>query len=255
MAEAGVRQMWHKSAGPQDKRVEHSTRADQPVGPARHALSSLDQLVVFLSSRLRAPLPGPAAQRRFAPQPLADGWSPEQTPETARRAAALLLVYPGAQGPTIALTLRHSALPTHGGQISLPGGSLEPGESVEAAAVREAQEEIGLTPDAIRVLGPMSPLWISVSNFVLTPVVSVSEARPAFRLHAREVEALVELPVARLFDDASIGWTHRIRGDLRIDYPYFEAGGHVIWGATAMVLCEFACLFDPGHAPTTPHPD
>ena len=247
--------MWHRSPRATDKSVEFGKGVDQRVGFTRAASWPIERLEQYLSARLREPLPGPGAQRRFAPLPLIDGWSPEQTPEAARRAAALLLVYPGSAGPTIALTLRHSALPTHGGQISLPGGALERGESTEAAAMREAHEEIGLMSDDVHLLGPMSSLWIAVSNFVLTPTVGVSAARPAFRLHASEVEALIELPVARLFDDAAIGWTHRIRGGTRIDYPYFDVDGHVIWGATAMVLCEFACLFDPDRAPTTPHPD
>ena len=107
---------------------------------------TIDDLNHRLVRRLRAPLPGPEAQRRFAPLPLIEGWSPDQTPESARRAAVLVLLYPGAEGPMIPLTVRPTSLPTHGGQISLPGGALDPGESSEAAAVREAEEEIGVPP-------------------------------------------------------------------------------------------------------------
>lgn len=210
---------------------------------------SFEDVVTHLSRRLRDPLPGPDAQRRFAPRPLIAGWSPEQAPETARRAAALLLLYPGNAGPTIALTARSATLSTHGGQISLPGGALEPGESAEAAALREAAEEIGVTPDDVRLLAPLSSLWIPISNYVLTPVVGMSPQAPVFRLHEREVDALIELPVATLLDHATIRWAHRQRGTTHIDYPYFDVDGLAVWGATAMVLSEFACLFDPEHAP------
>jgi 8-oxo-dGTP pyrophosphatase MutT (NUDIX family) len=242
--------MWQKSSRLDNKRVEDGVPADQPVGSIPTAPWSLEALESFLAVRLGEPLPGSIAQRRFAPLPLIEGWSPEQEPETARRAAALLLVYPGAHGPTIALTLRHAGLPTHAGQISLPGGAIDPGESAKSAALREAHEEIGLASADVRVLGPLSTLWIAVSNFVLTPVVGVSLVRPAFHLHPQEVDALIELPMIRLFDDAAIGWTHRVRDGARIDYPYFDVDGHVIWGATAMVLWEFACLFDPDRAPS-----
>jgi 8-oxo-dGTP pyrophosphatase MutT (NUDIX family) len=213
---------------------------------------SLDDLVAHLLRRLRDPLPGPDAQRRFAPLPLIEGWSPEQAPETARRAAGLLLLFPGTTGPAIALTARSASLSTHAGQISLPGGALEPGESAEAAALREAEEEIGLMPDTVRVLTPLSPLWIPISNYVLTPVVGLAVEAPAFRLHEREVDALIEMPIATLLDHAAIRWTHRLRGTTRIDYPYFDVGGRAVWGATAMVLSEFACLFDPRYAPGSP---
>lgn len=210
---------------------------------------TIDELSTYLTQRLREPLPGPDAQRRFAPQPLIDDWSPEQTPHTARRAAVLLLIYPGRVGPTIPLTVRPATLSTHGGQISLPGGALDAGESSDAAALREAEEEIGIVPGAVRLLGRLSTLWIPISNFVLTPVVGTIDHAPAFRLHAREVDALVEMPVATLLDRASIRWSHRQRGSVQIDYPFFDVGGQAVWGATAMVLSEFVCLFDPAHGP------
>lgn len=237
----------------QSTETSRSNRLDRRASQGRtNVQRSLDDVVAHLLRRLRDPLPGPDAQRRFAPLPLIDGWSPEQTPETARRAAGLLLLFPGAAGPAIALTARSASLSTHAGQISLPGGVLEPGESAEAAALREAEEEIGVAPDAVRVLAPLSPLWIPVSNHVLTPIVGLAADAPAFRLHEREVDALIEMPVATLLDRAAIRWTHRLRGTTRIDYPYFDIGGQAVWGATAMVLSEFACLFDPRHTPGLP---
>lgn len=211
--------------------------------------ADIDALEAFLRTRLRAPLPGPDAQRRFAPTPLLPGWSPDAHPPAARRAAALLLCYPSPLGPTLALTVRHASLPHHAGQISLPGGAIDPGESVEAAAAREAQEEIGVAPDRLRLVGALSPLWIPVSNFVVTPVVAVTDERPAFRLHPDEVSALVEAPLSHLRDPAHIRWAQRQRLEQLVDYPFIEIEHHRVWGATAMVLSEFLCLFDADHAP------
>jgi 8-oxo-dGTP pyrophosphatase MutT (NUDIX family) len=214
--------------------------------PSGAGIEALEQ---FLRARLAEPLPGADAQRRFAPVPLLPGWSPDLQPAAARRAAALLLFYPSALGPTLPLTVRHTSLPHHAGQISLPGGALDPGESLEAAATREAQEEIGIRPDRLRLLGALSPLWIPVSNFIVTPCVAVTDDRPEFRLHPGEVSALVEAPLSHLRDPVHIRWAQRQRLEQLVDYPFIEIEHHQVWGATAMILSEFLCLFDANHAP------
>jgi 8-oxo-dGTP pyrophosphatase MutT (NUDIX family) len=205
----------------------------------------LEDVVRFLEVRLGEPLPGARAQGAFAPVPLIEDWAPDLLPETARRAAALLLLHPGPNGPTIPLTLRRADLPHHPGQISLPGGALDPGEAVDAAALREAEEEVGLARADVTVIGALSTLWIPMSNFVLTPIVAVSHATPLFRPHAAEVDAMLDLPLAWVVDRARIRWAERDRRGLTIRYPYFDVNGAHVWGATGMILNEFACLFDP----------
>src|SRR6187455_3398664 len=103
-----------------------------------------------------------------------------------RHAAALLLLYPHDGQWHVPLTLRGSTLRHHTGQVSLPGGRLDRGESVEAAALREAHEEIGVAPEAVEVLGSLTPLPIAVSGHLLHPVVGVARARPAFVLAEHE---------------------------------------------------------------------
>ena len=210
------------------------------------------KLETFLRERLTAPLPGSRAQQRFAPSPWLPNWSPDLTPETARRAAALILLFPGPLGDMVPLTVRHRGLPQHAGQVSLPGGAIDAGESAEAAALREAEEEIGIRADRVRIVGALSTLWVAVSNYIVYPYVGVTDERPEFLLHPEEVEALLEVPLDHLRDPTRLRWMTRERQGHPVRYPYYDVGGHVVWGATAMILGEFACLFDEGHRPPTP---
>ena len=212
-------------------------------------LRDLPSLEQFLRQRLTEPLPGAEAQRRFAPRPPYKGWAPELVPETARKAAALILLYPGADGPSMPLTVRRHDLPQHAGQISLPGGAIDAGEAPEAAALRETHEEIGIAPESIRIVGALSSFFVIVSNFVVYPYVGITDTRPEFRPEAREVAEIVEAPVRELFDPARRGWDRQARGNIQVDLPYLQTGRHLVWGATAMILGEFGTLFDDTFGP------
>jgi 8-oxo-dGTP pyrophosphatase MutT (NUDIX family) len=204
----------------------------------------------FLDDRLGQPLPGAAAHRRFAPRPARDGWRPDEVPTRARRAAALILLVPDAAGTaSIPLTVRHTDLPHHPGQVSLPGGRIDLDESAEQAALRETHEEVGVPPASVRVLGALSTLCVPVSNHVIQPFVGIVHERPRFTLAAREVEALVELPLVALHDLEQRGWERRTRDGRDIEVPFFQVRGHRVWGATAMILGEFGALFDPAFGP------
>lgn len=212
-------------------------------------LSDLPSLELFLRRRLSEPLPGPSAQRRFAPRPPHKGWAPDLVPPTARKAAALILLYPGEHGPSLPLTVRRHDLPQHAGQISLPGGAIDPGEAPEAAALRETHEEIGIAPDSVRIIGALSSFFVIVSNFVVYPYVGITDGRPEFRPEVREVAEIVEAPVRDLFDPARRGWDRQPRGPIVVDLPYLKTGRHLVWGATAMILGEFGTLFEEEFGP------
>lgn len=209
-------------------------------------LSDLEQHLV---DRLAGPLPGAAAHLRLAPGRPRAGWQPGVIPPEAREAAALALIYEdhrtGGARLRLPLTLRSSSLPHHAGQISLPGGALDEGETIEAAALREAHEEIGVAPADVRVLGRLTPVHVLVSNFALYPVIGVADTRPDFSAHAPEVDRIIEIDVGRLCDASCLRTGVRLRDGVRVNYPYFDLEDMQVWGATAMVLAEIGELL-PG---------
>jgi len=201
-----------------------------------------DEVRSRLETALTRPLPGLAAQRQLAPVPPRN-WPSGITPARIRTAAGLLLLFPGPDGAAhLVLTVRADALGRHGGQVSLPGGVVEPGESFEEAALREAHEEIGLATQHVRTLGPLTPVDIHVSGFRLHPIVGVTDERPALAPADGEVARVLEIPLAELLDPGTLTWRtlEQDGGDVRI--PTLVAQGAEIWGATAMVVAELLSL-------------
>jgi 8-oxo-dGTP pyrophosphatase MutT (NUDIX family) len=153
-----------------------------------------------------------------------------------------LLLYPLDNGVAVPLTVRATGLARHAGQISLPGGACDPGETLVHTALREAAEEIGVDGDSVRVLGELTPVHVIVSGFTLHPVVGVTDVRPQFVVAPEEVAEVLEVPLEDLRDASRIRRGTGIREGVAIEYPYFDLLGHQVWGATAMVLGELICL-------------
>jgi 8-oxo-dGTP pyrophosphatase MutT (NUDIX family) len=182
-------------------------------------------------------LPGLPAQALMAPRPRR-GWKPGE-PEYARNAAALVLFYARrGDRPYLVLTVRAGVLSRHGGQVSFPGGAIEPGEAVASAALREAAEEVGIDPSAVRVVGALTPLHIPVSDFIVHPVVGVMDRTPEFTHAAAEVARVLEVPFEDLLDPNRLCVTTRVRDGEFVEVPYFALEGEKVWGATAMMLAE-----------------
>ena len=128
-----------------------------------------------------------------------------------RPAAALILMYTVDDVWHVPLTVRGSSLRHHTGQVSLPGGRLDVGETVEEAALREAHEEVGVLPRDVEILGRLTSLPVYVSGHLLHPVVGYSQRRPAFTLASHEVEKLIEVPLALLREPQRVLWEERTR--------------------------------------------
>lgn len=208
-------------------------------------LIDVNDVSEVIGRRLAQPLPGLDAQLRMAPRPRS-GWDPSRIPDGLRDAAALVLLYPGDGGAYLPLTVRSGGLRNHNGQVSLPGGGVDAGETIEHAALREAAEEIGIDPASVQVLGRLTRLHIPVSGYLLHPIVGVTEGRPAFEPDEREVARLMEIPLERLLEPAAVRreWRtlERAGKTVEVDVPYFDLDGEKVWGATAMILAEFAAV-------------
>ncbi len=151
-----------------------------------------------------------------------------------REAAVLVLFGDGVDGPEVLLLERAADMRTHAGQVAFPGGGLDPGETAERAALREAHEETGLDPAGVQVLAVLPRLWLAPSGYAVTPVLGwwavqspVGAADPA------ETAAVLRVPLADLVDPAC---RHRVTGGRGFVGPAFEVGSHYVWGFTAGLL-------------------
>jgi 8-oxo-dGTP pyrophosphatase MutT (NUDIX family) len=200
-----------------------------------------DEAEARLEGALARQLPGLAAQRRLAPVPPRE-WPPGIHPTRIRDAAGLLLIFPLDHVAHLVLTVRADTLGRHGGQVSLPGGVVEPGETFEQTALREAHEEIGLPIAGVRTLGPLTPVDITVSGFRLHPIIGVTRERPRLAPSDGEVARVLEIPVTELMDPAHLAWRTLEREGRTYRVPTLVVQGADIWGATAMVVAEFLTL-------------
>jgi len=159
-----------------------------------------------------------------------------------REAGVLALLLPGDDGPVVVLTVRHDELPDHGGQISFPGGQRDGAETLAATALREADEEIGLSPTTVRLLGDLTPLYIPPSNFCVYPFVGAAAYDLSLRPTDREVDQILRVPIDRLLAPETRvvePWT--LHGQ-EVEVPYYDVDGHTVWGATAMMLAELLAV-------------
>jgi 8-oxo-dGTP pyrophosphatase MutT (NUDIX family) len=159
-------------------------------------------------------------------------------------AAVLVPLIDHPTGLTVLLTERSADLPDHPGQISFPGGRIEASdEDAVAAALREATEEIGVPAASVEVIGYL-PAHMTLTGFAVTPVVAIVTPDFEFRLDAREVSQLIEIPVSFLLNPSSLEHEEREVGGRRLRLPVFNYAGHRVWGATAIMLTELCRLLD-----------
>lgn len=197
-----------------------------------------------LEKKLQGPLPGEAAQVLMAPSVRGAGKLNTGRNSKSKKGSVLILLYPNNEQIFLPLMQRPDYDGAHGGQISFPGGKMETQDAdLVETATREAEEEIGVTVDELRIIGQLSDLYIFASNFTVSPIVAYAEKKPQFTPNPYEVEKIIEAELAVLLDKKYVKSKEMIvRNGAKILSPYFDVQGHVVWGATAMMLSELLSI-------------
>jgi 8-oxo-dGTP pyrophosphatase MutT (NUDIX family) len=180
-----------------------------------------------------------------------DGLGPPRRPELvvagAVPAAVLVALFEEGGETRVVLTRRTTTLPSHRGEVSFPGGKAHDGEDLRSAALREAQEELDLRPDAIEVVGELDHLTTVASRFVLAPFAGLLAGRPALTPNPREVDRAFDVTLAELMeDDVFHEERWEILGEERPVF-FFDLVGDTVWGATARILHQLLALLTVGN--------
>ena len=196
------------------------------------------EILQYLEEALKEPKPGLDAQLKMMPHPRPGNQLYSEVEDSCLKAGVLILIYPRNNQFHLVFTRRTDRVDFHQAQISFPGGRQEEDESFKEAALREADEEVNIPPDSVRILGELTPLFVPPSNYCVYPVVAVAKERPDFQPSELEVAEVIEVPLDHLLDPKNIQremW--RYKGE-DIEVPFYSFKGDKIWGATAMILAE-----------------
>lgn len=186
-------------------------------------------------------LPGSEAHYKMAPLERIESMkNGDVSGVNPRSAAVMMLFYPKKGRTHLVLIVRNSYEGVHSAQIAFPGGKYESeDENFQNTALRETHEEVGIHPDNIEIIMPFTNLYIQPSNFMVYPFLGICRKEIVFIPDRTEVAVIIELPISDfLNDNLLIKATMSTSYAKTIEIPAFNINGHIVWGATAMMLSE-----------------
>jgi 8-oxo-dGTP pyrophosphatase MutT (NUDIX family) len=193
-------------------------------------------IALRFGTALQEPLPGRAYQETMMPASRRG----EAAPQDPVPSAVLLALVMRSPDPGLIFIKRAEGGP-HGGQIAFPGGKREQADAFPVGtALREADEEIGLEPSSVQVLGLLTPLTIAASGFLVEPVVGLVSGAPEWKPNPDEVDGVFEVPLPELLRGENRSEREILVRGARMSVPCFIFGDLLVWGASAMMLAEFA---------------
>lgn len=198
-----------------------------------------------LLASLKKGLPGEQAQQRLAPGSRPGLSQLDLNNKLVKKAGVLMLLEPLEGRAAVVLTQRHDYPGAHGGQISLPGGKREKEDtSFLDTALRETEEEIGISRNKLELLGELSPLYIPPSNFLVHPYLALSKTKLQKTAEEKEVAEILHVPLDELAQSLNPKQRIKLKSGFTLETPAFVWQERVIWGATAMMLSELLALLD-----------
>lgn len=202
------------------------------------------KFILQLENALKAPLPGKQAQIKMSPLPYDMRRFEVDLPKNHRKCGVLILFYPERESTFFPLIKRPEYAGFHSGQVAFPGGKMEINDSnIIETALREAEEEVGIDRSQVQVMGSLSELFIPTSNFLVSPVVGFLEKRPDMVPEEKEVSRIIQAELSLLLrPEIRKQKILELGQSIKLDTPYFEIDGEVVWGATAMILNELIHL-------------
>jgi len=207
---------------------------------------NFDEFLISISKVKKLTLPAQISQFKMSPPfRLELIEMHKEKMKDASRAGVMALFYPDENQQTkLVLILRNTYNGVHSAQICFPGGKFEIQDvSLEKTAKRETSEEIGIPVENIEVLKQLTDVYIPPSNFYVQPFLGVLKKTPAFNKQDDEVEELIEVSLNHLFnDDNVIRTVVETSYNIKVEVPAYKLNGHIVWGATAMMLSEIKDL-------------
>jgi 8-oxo-dGTP pyrophosphatase MutT (NUDIX family) len=205
---------------------------------------NFEKFILLLENALKAPLPGKQAQIKMSPVPIDMRRFEINLPESHRKSGVLILFYPESDSTFFPLIKRPEYAGFHSGQVAFPGGKMEISDAnIIETALREAEEEVGIDRSQVQVLGCLSELFIPTSNFLVSPVIGFLEKRPDLVPEEKEVSRIIQAELSLILrPEIRKQKILDLGQNIKLDTPYFEIDGEVVWGATAMILSELIHL-------------